>query len=212
MEELPKWKAGEELANSLTHAVGVGFAISMLVVFIIDGNKTLNDRKLLGNVIFGITMIILYANSTVYHGLPENKVKTVWRYVDHISVFYLIAGTYTPICLNLIWETKGKYMLAIIWGLALLGTAIKILFFDGFYILSLIVYLVMGWLIAFALTDIKKNAKEGFAFWLILGGISYSTGVLFFAADQKIPFFHMIFHFFILFGTISHSIACLNYI
>ena len=131
--DFPEWKYGEEVVNSITHAVGIGFALTMLVLFIIDGIKT-NTQKLIGNLIFGITMLILYLNSTIYHGLPQNKYKRIWRYFDHISIFFLIAGTYTPLCMTIIWPTSGKIILLIVWVLALFGTIMKILYFEGFMI------------------------------------------------------------------------------
>jgi len=208
----PNFTFGEEMANTITHAMGAGYSLAALGIFAVDGVKSKNKRKLFGNVVFGIGLLILYMNSAIFHGLEKGELKSKWRYVDHISIFVLIAASYTPICLVVLRFSKGEYLLGAVWLLGIIGIAMKVLFFEQFLLLSMGVYLLMGWMFVFVLKEMLKNARKEFLFWLLFGGISYSVAVYFYANDHKVRYFHMIFHILILIGSISHSIGMLFYI
>lgn len=206
MESLPVWANGEEMINACSHAVGLGFSLTLFGFFLHDGIKHKDKMRLISNLIFSFAMVFLYANSMIYHALPESNAKFIWRYIDHISIYVLIIGSYAPVCLNLLRNHHGPLILTIVTILGVIGTVLKILYFDGFVYLSLGLYLGMGWAIVFGLKDLKKLAPPGFVKLLFIGGICYSLGIFFFCMDYIFSF-HGIFHLFILAGTCCHAVA-----
>ncbi len=154
-------------------------------------------------LIYSTSIIVLFSASTWYHGVRNPILKRKLRVLDHISIYYLIAGTYTPVCLWVLKESRGDLLLWLVWGIAFFGTFLKLFFTGKFEIFSLLLYGVMGWLIVIDLPFLISNMTKNGLFFLTLGGVFYTVGMLFYAM-KKIRFNHLIWHFFVLGGAISH--------
>lgn len=196
----------EEIANSLTHGFGIllGFiGVPILVSLAVLKGDT---QHIWAVSIYSVSLLMVYVASTLYHSFQHTEVKRVLRVIDHISIYFLIAGSYTPFILIYIEGMMGYLILALIWTIALAGTFFKIFFIGRFNILSVISYLGMGWMALF----IGQPIFEGISFegliWLIVGGAAYSLGVIFYMW-QRLRFSHAIWHLFVLAGSISHYIA-----
>ena len=151
------------------------------------------------------SLLLLFTASTIYQAVVNPKLKKRLRILDHISIYYLIAGTYTPVCLSLLLPSKGWLLFYLVWGIALFGTVLKIFFTGRFEAFSLVLYGVMGWLIVIDLPYLINHMSAFGLFYLSLGGAFYTIGILFYAV-KKIPYNHLIWHFFVLGGAISHWI------
>lgn len=157
-----------------------------------------------GSIIaYVISLIVLFLASTIYHAVENPKIKKKLRTLDHISIYYLIAGTYTPVCLSVLMPSKGWLLFYLVWGTALFGTVLKIFFTGKFEAFSLVLYGVMGWLIVIDLPYLLEHMSSMGLIYLALGGAFYTIGILFYAV-KKIPYNHLIWHFFVLSGAISH--------
>ncbi|KAH0789923.1 hemolysin III family protein [Histomonas meleagridis] len=210
MKEMPVWAEGEEFVNSLTH--GIAAALSVVgTYFLFKSEKNSHcKRNLISKLIFGLSMIILYTASCVYHGVTDIRIKKPMRYIDHCSVFLLIAGSYTPVTVNVLWGKTGKTMLISVWTIALIGIFAKIFFFDLIYDYTVYFYIALGWVVAFNIKTVYKALARRGMFWLALGGVTYTLGTYFYAKDYN-KYYHAIFHIFILFGTVFQYIAILKY-
>ncbi len=156
-------------------------------------------------LVYSLSLILLFTASTVYHAVQNPKLKKKLRALDHISIYYLIAGTYTPVCLTVLSDSKGWLLFYLVWSIALFGTILKLFFTGRFEVFSLVLYGIMGWLIVIDVPFLSKNiSMEGLLF-LGLGGAFYTVGILFYAL-KKIPYNHLIWHFFVLGGAICHWI------
>lgn len=211
MQDMPVWQEGEEFANSFTHGIGAGLALIGTGMLMKKGIKSQNNYKLVGNIIFGLSMIILYTVSSVYHGMEDGPKKKLMRYVDHCSVFILIAGSYAPLTLTVLLNNHGLLILSLVWTIALFGIFAKIFFFDLIDPYTLFIYVSMGWVVVFSLKPLVKNLSKKGLLFLVLGGVSYTAGTYFYNYDQEIIWYHAIFHFFILFGTVCHFICMMWY-
>ncbi|SEK22209.1 hemolysin III [Aquimarina amphilecti] len=200
----------EERWNWLTHAIGL--ALSVLGLFLLLLNNThKTSYSTFSVLLYSITLIILYFSSSVYHYVSDTALKNRFRVMDHISIYLLIAGTYAPITLIVLLDSKGWLLFTLVWSLAGLGAVLKLFFTGKFEIVSVMLYLLMGWLIVLdisRLTDIV--GFEGIMF-LIYGGLAYTLGIIFYAF-KKLYFHHVIWHLFVLAGSIFHFIFILKYI
>jgi hemolysin III len=214
MHESHNWSRpqtlGEEIANSISHGIGVLAAIA-ITPFLIMKAIPLGAAAVTGAIIFGVTMIILYLSSTLYHAFPHSKTKRVFRVFDHSAIFLLIAGTYTPFTLSVLSGAWGWTLLAIIWALAIAGVVMKSVRNVGTSKLSIALYLGMGWLAVLAAKPLYETLPGWGLFWLLAGGAMYSAGVLFFAYDHRVRYNHFIWHLFVLAGTACHVVAVLGY-
>jgi hemolysin III len=201
---------GEEIANSISHGVGVLAAIAVTPFLIIKA-VPLGAAAVTGAIIFGVTMIVLYLSSTLYHAFPHSKAKRVFRIFDHSAIFLLIAGTYTPFTLSVLPGAWGWTLLGIIWVLAVAGVVMKSLRSVGTSKLSIALYLGMGWLALLAAKPLYDTLPGWGLFWLLAGGMMYSVGVLFFAYDHRVRYNHFIWHLFVMAGTACHVVAVLGY-
>ena len=192
----------EERWNAITHGFGILLAIAG---FILLWNKNVTPTKYasFAILVYSISLIVLFTASTIYHSVHIKKYKVRLRILDHISIYYLIAGTYTPVALITLSEGNGWLIFYAIWGLALFGTILKIFFTGKFEVFSLLLYLIMGWLIVFDLSNLIENSSNTALLLLFLGGAFY-TGGIFFYVQRKIPYNHLIWHIFVLGGAISH--------
>ena len=187
-----KWNAYSHALGLLLGLIGFGFLL-----------KTSNETTLLSIVVYSITVILLFSASTLYHAVQNPRLKSKLRIVDHISIYYLIAGTYTPVCVLLLQASKGGLLLYLVWGLALFGTFLKLFFTGKFEVFSLVLYGIMGWLIVIDIQYLIENTSTLGLVYLAMGGFFYTIGIVFYAV-KKIPFNHLIWHIFVLGGAISH--------
>jgi len=200
----------EELASSITHGLGLALSIAGLVGMVLFAQG--DTFKVVSASIFGSTLILLYLSSTLYHSFSTPKLKSFFQIIDHSCIYLLIAGSYTPITLVTLRGTLGWSIFGIIWGLALTGVLIKSLMRgkrETWW--STALYLVMGWLIVFALKPVFLGISGAGLAWLIAGGVAYSAGVIFFVWE-KLRFNHAIWHLFVLAGSSCHVIAVMLYI
>jgi hemolysin III len=203
---LPNYRLSEEIAHSVTHGIGIVLAIAALAIMTAFAAVFGTARHIVGCSIFGTTMIILYTASTLYHGIQNEKAKKVFRVFDHSAIFLLIAGTYTPftlICLKGAW---GWTFFGIIWGLAVFGVLLQTISKMRFEVLSLILYVAMGWMSVVAFKPMISLLPTAGLIFLIAGGLSYTSGIIFYVWE-KLPFNHAIWHVFVLGGSVSHFFA-----
>jgi hemolysin III len=206
--EVNEFTLNEEIWHAITHGIGLALSIAGLIVLVIYSNTTISIAS---SAIFGSTLIVLYASSTLYHAITHTKAKKIFQILDHASIYVLIAGTYTPITLLVLQGAWGWSIFGVIWGLAILGISLKILYPNRFETFSLILYVVMGWMIIVALNPLFENMPSGGLWLLLLGGLSYTFGVIFYIKD-KMPYSHAIWHMFVLAGSLFHYFMVLFYI
>ncbi|SDG75307.1 PAQR family membrane homeostasis protein TrhA [Psychroflexus sediminis] len=192
----------EEFWNTLTHGIGLFLAfigISILFFTAEFHNNYLN----LGLGLYALSLILLYAASTGYHYVSNNKLKRQLRVLDHISIYFLIAGTYSPIVLTLLKDSHGILLFYAVWGITFVGTILKLFFTGKFEKLSLLLYLLMGWLIIFDIVAVFENFTNLELVLLALGGLFYSIGIYFYV-KTTLAFNHVIWHVFVMLGSLSH--------
>ena len=201
---------GEEIANSVTHGVGLIASLVAFPVLLLRAQSSSDSTAVAGAAIFGATLILLYATSTVYHALPISKGKELFRVLDHSAIYLLIAGTYTPFALGPLRGPWGWTLLFIIWALALVGIGSKLTI--GFRLphLSTALYLAMGWLIVVAIKPLVETIPHAGLLWLAAGGVAYTGGVVFYAM-KRVRYAHMIWHLCVAAGSVCHFIAVLRY-
>lgn len=201
---------GEEIANSITHGVGLVASILALPVLLLRAQSSDNPSAIAGAAIFGFSLILLYGASTIYHALPLSDAKRFFRVVDHSAIYLLIAGTYTPFALGPLRGPWGTALLVVIWALALVGIASKLIVGLKLRRASTAMYLVMGWLIVVAVKPLIENVPRAGLIWLAAGGMAYTGGVVFYAM-KRVRYSHMIWHLFVAAGSVCHFMAVLGY-
>ncbi|WP_158975958.1 hemolysin III family protein [Cellulophaga sp. L1A9] len=201
MEKISNYKK-EELLNTLSHGIGIVLGFIGLY-FLLAKNTNKSEYAILGIGIYSFSIILLYTASTIYHAVAVPKLKSKFRVLDHISIYFLIAGTYSPVALITLINGNGWLLFIVVWSIAFIGTILKLFFTGRFEILSLLLYLVMGWLIVFDFQHLVDATTPLGINLLMLGGGFYTVGILFYAI-RKIPYNHVIWHFFVLGGSISH--------
>jgi hemolysin III len=205
------YSLGEEIMNSVTHGIGAALSVAGLTVLVVLSVLYGNVTQVVSFSIYGASLIILYVASTLYHSFQQPKVKRVFRIIDHASIFLLIAGTYTPFLLLGVQGTWGWTFLIVIWGLAILGVSFKALFINRLQKLSVLMYVLMGWLSVLVIKSLLINIPVGGLIWLAVGGAAYTIGVIFYAL-KKIPYMHGVWHLFVLIGSLCHYFAVLLYL
>lgn len=199
----------EEFANAVTHGIGILFsvvAISLLVTFSVLNGTAIH---IVSSSIFGGSILLLYTFSTLYHAIPSPVVKPLLRVFDHISIYFLIAGTYTPFLLVALGGWLGWLYFAIIWGLTVVGVWFKTFYTHRFPKLSLRLYLGMGWLAVLLIPTLFNSLSDVALMLLAGGGFSYTLGTIFYT-NKKMPYAHAIWHIFVLTGTVLHFIAIMH--
>lgn len=212
MEKLTqRYSMSEEILNASTHGFGIILSIVGLVVLVafasIDGSPVL----ITSCAVFGGTLIFAYSSSTLYHAINHEKTKRVFRQFDHAAIYLLIAGTYTPIVLVLLEKSWGWSIFFIIWTTAILGVILKFIYPSRFKKLSVALYLIMGWFVIIAIKQLMESMQSGGLWLMLIGGLFYSTGVIFYAW-KSLPYNHAIWHLFVLAGSISHYFMVLFYV
>ncbi|NNG11375.1 MAG: hemolysin III family protein [Arenibacter sp.] len=194
--------SNEERLNALSHALGIFLGLIGFVVLLVSIDQQV-EYSVFSTVVYSITVLLLFTASTIYHGTRDGELKRKLRILDHISIYYLIAGTYTPVTLIMLENTSGWPIFYAVWGIAALGTLLKLFFTGRFEILSTLLYLVMGWLIVFDLDNLRAVTSTIGINSLFLGGAFYSIGIVFYVVKQ-IPYNHLIWHLFVLAGAGCH--------
>lgn len=196
----------EELANSLSHGVGLVLGLIGILFLIQKAIEKPDIKALLGSIAFSLGMLMVYTFSTWYHAAKDSKLKSKLQVLDHISIFFLIAGSYTPMVFAVLNQGKAIIFLAILWTSVLVGTFFKLFFTGRFKVLSVALYLLMGWLAVFFLDEVLGKISFETLVWIGAGGLAYTVGVFFYIKSEK-PYYHTIWHIFVLVGTFAHFVA-----
>lgn len=201
----------EEIAHAITHGIGAILSIAALVLLIVFASFQGNPVLIVSVTIFGVTMLLMYLSSTIVHSLPKNKWKNAFLIVDHASIYLFIAGTYTPFVLALINGKIGWTLFGIVWGIAAVGIIMKLFFVKKFVILSTLTYILMGWIIVFAWGPLTEALHTNGVKLLVAGGVVYTIGAIFYVW-KKVPYHHVIWHLFVVAGSVLHFFAVLFYV
>lgn len=201
---------GEEIANSVSHGIGLLAALAAFPILVVDAHQRGDTAGIVGASVFATTMVLLYLTSTLFHAFPHCGTKRVFQILDHSAIYLLIAGTYTPFTLGVLRGDVGWTLLGVVWGLALVGTVMKTVGGIRYTTLSTAVYLAMGWLVLVAAETVWALVPAWGLFWLIAGGVAYTAGVGFFMAERT-KYFHFVWHLFVVAGTACHFVAVLWY-
>lgn len=213
---LPKYTKGEEIFNMTSHIVGGALGIVALVLCVVFAAVHGNGYGVVSGAIYGVTMIILYTMSSIYHGLnPKRKAKKVFQVLDHCSIYLLIAGSYTPFALCTLREYStalGWTIFGVIWFVAILGIILNSIDIKKFRVFSMICYLVMGWCIVFKINLLPELLGTAGFVLLLLGGLSYTIGAILYGLGKKHKYMHSVFHLFILLGSLLQFFTILLYV
>lgn len=201
---IPSYNLCEELLNAISHGVGALLGVAALVLCLVKCIPSHDAYRIVSSSLFCFTVIVLYLMSCLYHALKVNKAKRVFRVIDHCTIFLLIAGTYTPYTLVSLRGTLGWWLFSIIWATAILGIVLNAVSLKKFAKISVALYLVMGWIVIFAYPRMVSAIPAGGISLLVWGGVAYTVGAILYGIGAKKRYFHSIFHFFCLLGTILH--------
>jgi hemolysin III len=201
---------GEEIANSVSHGLGLLAALAAIPLLLLRAIHRGEAAEIVGAVVFASTVVLLYLTSTLYHALARNRAKRLFRILDHGAIYLLIAGTYTPFTLGVLRGAWGWTLLGLVWGLAVLGVVLKSVGGIRLPRLSTGLYLGMGWLVLVAIRPLWLRLPTEGLLWLVAGGLAYTVGVPFFAAE-RVRYSHFVWHLFVLAGTACHFVAVLRY-
>jgi len=202
--------SGEEIANAVSHGVGLLLSVIAAPVLVIAAVQRGGVTEIIAASIFGVTMVLVYLTSTLYHALPMNRAKRLFRILDHGAIFLLIAGTYTPFTLGPLRGTWGWTLFGLVWGLALAGIVFKAVGGVRYPKFSTCLYIAMGWLVIVAIEPLRLNMPTTGFSWLLAGGVAYTAGVAFFA-PKRFRYSHFVWHLFVIAGTACHFAAVLLY-
>lgn len=201
---------GEEIANSVSHGVGFVGALIAMPFLVLAAARRGGTTAAIGASVFAVTVVLLYMASTLYHALPRHKATRVFRVIDHSAIFLLIAGTYTPFTLGVLRGSWGWALFGLVWSLAILGIIVKSVAGIRYPWVSTTLYLGMGWLALIAIRPLWLRLPVSGWLWLVAGGLAYTVGVAFYAAD-RVPYGHFVWHLCVLAGTVCHFLAVLWY-
>jgi hemolysin III len=205
------YTVGEEIANSITHGIGAILSVAGLTLLVVLAALHGDVWRIVSFSIYGSSLVILYLASTLYHSIQHPKVKRVFRIFDHSAIYLLIAGSYTPFALVSMRGPLGWTILGVVWGLSVMGIVFKTFFIGRFEKIATAAYVLMGWLFVVTFQQLFAAIGSGGMMWLVLGGVAYTGGVIFYAW-QKLPYNHAIWHLFVLGGSICHFFAILFHV
>tara|TARA_B100002049_G_C16051854_1_gene363874 strand:- start:51 stop:707 length:657 start_codon:yes stop_codon:yes gene_type:complete len=210
-DRIKYYTKSEERLNVISHAIGLFLSVIGLILLIVKAGQLSLMALKVSYWIFGSSIVLLYAASTLYHSVRERKLRYRLNILDHASIYILIAGTYTPFSLVTLQGSVGWIIFGVVWALAIIGVILKLFFTGRFETLSTIMYVAMGWIIVFAVKPLIDNLSQDGLIWLFTGGISYTIGAVIFSID-RLKYNHAIFHVFVLFGTFCHFLAIYYYV
>ena len=209
---IPKYTLTEELISSISHGIGALLSIAALVLCIVFASLHHNVLGIISSCIYGVSLIILYAMSSLYHAFKPNKAKRVFRVFDHCSIYLLIAGSYTPYLLLVVGGIRGIIMLIIMWLVSIIGIIGNSINVDKFKKISFPIYLILGWMAVFAIKPLINNLATPGLVLLLTGGIIYTLGAIVYLIGSKVKYMHSIWHFFVLGGSIFQFFSILLYV
>jgi len=201
----------EEIWHAITHGIGALLSIVGLVLLIVFASFSGNPWKIVSVTIFGVMMLLMYVMSTIVHSLPKGKVKDIFQIFDHSAIYLFIAGTYTPFLFVHLNGVLGWVLFSIVWAIAIIGIVFKVFFTKQFMLLSTLFYILLCWLIVIAWKPLTMAMQAGGIRLLVIGGVVYTLGALFYMY-RKIPYHHVIWHLFVLIGSIFHFFAVFFYV
>jgi hemolysin III len=203
-----------EKFNSISHLVGAVFALIGFGALLAVGIQQNNWQTIVSFSVFGFTLILLYTMSTLYHSFYLPSLKRIFQKLDHVSIYLLIAGTYTPYMMVSLWHSHGPAMLTAIWSLALLGFLLELFIYKRIELLQISTYLLMGWLCVLVFRSLLAAIPMPGIIWLVVGGAAYTIGIVFYVLDHhnKLNHAHGIWHLFVLLGSLSHFISIIAYV
>jgi hemolysin III len=206
-----RYSIGEEIANSVTHGVGAALSIAAMSILIYIASQNRDTWRIVSFSIYGSTLFVLYLASTLYHAFTHEKTKRFFRLMDHSSIFLLIAGTYTPPMLIAMRGSWGWSLFCLIWAMAVGGIIFELLYIGKYKFITVGFYMVMGWLVIIAIKPMIEMLPDGMMKWIILGGVFYTFGVVFYVW-KKMPYNHAVWHLFVLAGSAMHFFGMLFYL
>lgn len=201
----------EEILHAITHGFGIVLSLTGLIFLITFATMNGSAWEVVSVIIFGLTMVLMYTTSTLVHSLPKGKLKDLFQIFDHSSIYLFIAGTYTPFLLVNLRGPIGWTIFGIIWGIAIVGVVFKVFFAKKFLILSTLFYVLMGWLIVIVWNPLTNALHANGILLLAVGGVVYTVGAFFYVC-RKIPYHHVIWHLFVLIGSVFHYFAVFYYV
>jgi len=206
IEEVKFYSPLEEGINIVSHAIGLVLSVVALLLLLRHANLHGNIWHVVSFAIFGVSLICLYAASTFYHSSRKPELRRRLRIIDHATIYILIAGTYTPFTLITLSGSIGWVIFGVSWGLAIAGIILKLFFTGKYKLVSTLMYVFMGWIIVFAVKPLINNLSSDGLFWLVAGGMAYTTGAILYSI-KIVKFNHAIFHIFVLIGSFCHFIS-----
>ena len=208
---IKQYSIGEEIANSITHGIGIVLAIAALGILTAFAGAYGDVRHVVSVSIYGTTLVLLYTASTLYHSIQNPHAKGILQVLDHSAIYFLIAGTYTPFTLVSLRGPWGWWLFGVIWGFAVLGVVFQLSLLRRWRAVSLCLYIGMGWVVVVAIKPLIVSVATGGIVFLVLGGLAYTAGILFYCWE-KLKYHHAIWHLFVLTGSILHFFAVLFYV
>lgn len=205
------YSLGEEIGHSITHGIGVVFSIVGLAILIVLAMQAGDPWRLASAIIYGASLVLLYTVSTLYHSFPWPRVKRVFQILDHVMIFILIAGTYTPFALVTLRNSGGGWLFAIVWMIAVAGILIETLWPKRPQWLAMVMYLGMGWLAVVMVKPLLSALAPPGLWLLVTGGLSYTVGTIAYVS-KRVPYLHMVWHLFVFAGTLLHFLAIAIYV
>ncbi|MCH5251797.1 MAG: hemolysin III family protein [Lachnospiraceae bacterium] len=212
---LPSYTKGEEIFNMVSHIVGGAFAIAALTLCVIFAALNKDAWAVVGSAIYGGTMIVLYTMSSIYHGLRRPMAKKVFQIIDHCTIYFLIAGTYTPVtlaALRPLYPVQAFVIFGIVWACCFAAATLTAIDLKKYQLLSMICYLAMGWCIIFFIRPTIRCLGTGGTVFLVTGGVAYTIGAILYGIGKKKKYVHSVFHLFVLAGSILHFFMILFYV
>jgi len=205
------YSLGEEIANSVIHGIGIALSIAALVILVAVAVLSGDPYRLAAAIVYGVSLILEYTASTLYHAFPQPRVKHVFKVLDHCGIYLLIAGTYTPFCLVTLRGAGGWWVFALVWTLALAGIALEAFWTYRPRWLSALVYLGLGWIVVIAINPLMENLAPQGVWLLVAGGLAYTVGTIFYVL-KRVPYMHAIWHVWVLAGSTLHFLAVVLYV
>lgn len=211
LADLPEYRPGEEVAHVVTHGLGVVLSLAALALLVLTALRQGDIWHLVGNSIYGATLIILYTGSTIYHSARSKRWRHVAKIIDHCAIYLLIAGTYTPFTLITLRGPWGWSLFGIVWGVALVGVAVEAWWVYRPKKLASALYLALGWVVVVAIKPLLERLPAGGMVWVVAGGMCYTLGTVFYVM-KRTRYMHAVWHVFVLAGSICHFIAVRLYV
>ena len=212
---LPAYTRGEEWFNAISHMVGGLFGIVALVWSVLYSALFSDGFALASSIVYGLSLVLLYTISSVYHALRPPLAKKVMQVLDHCAIYILIAGTYTPILLCRVrtqYPTQAWVLFGVIWGIALLAMTLNAIDLRAFRVFSMVCYIGMGWAIVFALQSVLATVDAAGFWWLLAGGVAYTIGAVLYGIGARKKWFHSVFHIFVVIGSVCHFVTIIAFV